>query len=487
MLSCKEKRNLSGFTLIELAIVLGVTGVLFGGLWRLLSTSNVQSRDQATANQHAQLTSAVSAYLQSPGLVTSTTGGGEGFLKNMTANEQKTLALPSSAFPAGNTNCAANLSDNPGLCNFLPPGFNVSTKNPYGQKYGIKILKDNTASGTAPATYSFMILTYDGDTIPDTSGGRISAMIGGDGGFVYNTEVCDTTPTYACGAFGGWSVAPVATYGFTASTKGHVASRTYYSSAKNAGDIWLARQYVTGDTAFQYNTMTTPLYFGGQNVTFGTSTAEAASTMSMNVQGGTITLGTTGQITGVAGTTAGSGGGRMELRGDMNGLNINALVLLRAGCTVNSGGAGSVVYNANCSPALQIYGDANVVGQLQAYGFYAANYIYSSSDERLKKNIRPLSGSLSDIMKINPVSFAYRSNDRENMGVIAQELEKIYPMLVEKQKDGYKAVAYEGLIAPLIAAVQELKKENDALRVQLHDQTARQNKLEEDLRVLQKK
>ena len=64
---CHKKYRISGFTLIELAIVLGVTGILFGGLWRLLSTSNAQMRDQATANQHAQLISAVSGYLQSPG------------------------------------------------------------------------------------------------------------------------------------------------------------------------------------------------------------------------------------------------------------------------------------------------------------------------------------------------------------------------------------------------------------------------------------
>ncbi|MFA5041515.1 MAG: tail fiber domain-containing protein [Bdellovibrionales bacterium] len=467
-----------------MAIVLGVTGILFGGLWRLLSTSNVQARDQATANQHAQLVSAVSAYLQSPGVLSSATGGGESFLKAMSNNEIKTLTLPSSAFPAGNTSCATNLPSNPGLCNFLPPGFSAATVNPYGQTYNINVLKDDTASSVAPATYSFMILTSSGDAIPDTSGGRISAMIGGDGGFVYNSAVCGTTPANACGAFGGWGVT-LSTYGFTA-TVGHIASRTYYSSSYNASDIWLARKFVTGDTTYKYNTMSTPLYFGGQNVVFGSSSIEATNTTSMNVQGGVITLGTTGQIVGTTGSTAGSGGGRIELSGNMNSSSLNALVLLKGGCTVNSGGAGSVPYSATCTPVLQLYGDANVVGQLQAYGFYAANYIYSSSDVSLKTDIKSLSGALTDIMKIRPVSFAYKANGRKNMGVIAQELEKIYPELVELQKDGYKAVAYEGLIAPLIAAVQELKRENDLLRTQMREQIMRQEKTEESLRALQK-
>ena len=44
-------KKLGGFTLIELAIVLGVVGVMAAGLWRLMSTSGQQTKDQATAQQ----------------------------------------------------------------------------------------------------------------------------------------------------------------------------------------------------------------------------------------------------------------------------------------------------------------------------------------------------------------------------------------------------------------------------------------------------
>ncbi len=54
-----------GFTLVEMAIVLGVAGLLFTGLWRLLATGNAQMRDQATASQHAQLAASINTYLQS--------------------------------------------------------------------------------------------------------------------------------------------------------------------------------------------------------------------------------------------------------------------------------------------------------------------------------------------------------------------------------------------------------------------------------------
>lgn len=42
------------------------------------------------------------------------------------------------------------------------------------------------------------------------------------------------------------------------------------------------------------------------------------------------------------------------------------------------------------------------------------------------------------------------------MGVIAQEVEKVFPELVSTDEEGHKRVAYHGLVAPLIEAVKEL-------------------------------
>ena len=127
----------SGFTLIELAIVLGVAGILFGGLWRLLSSSNQQMRDQAAASQQSQLIAAVSAYLQSPGVVTLSAGGGTGFLTQMAANATATLVLPTVSSPLAA--CAATIPANPGLCSFLPNGFISSTTNSYGQRHSTRL------------------------------------------------------------------------------------------------------------------------------------------------------------------------------------------------------------------------------------------------------------------------------------------------------------------------------------------------------------
>jgi trimeric autotransporter adhesin len=49
----------------------------------------------------------------------------------------------------------------------------------------------------------------------------------------------------------------------------------------------------------------------------------------------------------------------------------------------------------------------------------------------------------------------------EQIGVIAQEVEQVFPQVVTTDSDGYKAVNYQGLVAPLIEAVKELKTIND--------------------------
>ncbi len=58
------------------------------------------------------------------------------------------------------------------------------------------------------------------------------------------------------------------------------------------------------------------------------------------------------------------------------------------------------------------------------------------------------------------------------MGVIAQEVERDFPDLVETTPDGLKKVNYEGLVAPLIEAVKELDDRLRALEARI--ETAQQ-------------
>jgi hypothetical protein len=94
------------------------------------------------------------------------------------------------------------------------------------------------------------------------------------------------------------------------------------------------------------------------------------------------------------------------------------------------------------------------------------------SDMRLKRNIEPLQGSLDKIMQLRGVSFDWKRpvpGAGHQIGVIAQEVEKVYPEIVGNGSDGFKNVAYGNLVAPLIEAVKELKHLVDALTAKVKD------------------
>ena len=72
------------------------------------------------------------------------------------------------------------------------------------------------------------------------------------------------------------------------------------------------------------------------------------------------------------------------------------------------------------------------------------------------------------------VSFEYKDQNKyakgRNIGVIAQELQKVYPELVTQGDDGYLAVDYTHLTAILIQAVKEQQEQINILNKRLNDQ-----------------
>ena len=84
-------------------------------------------------------------------------------------------------------------------------------------------------------------------------------------------------------------------------------------------------------------------------------------------------------------------------------------------------------------------------------------YSFSNrSDRRLKKNIDSVGSSLSDILKLNPVSFNWKKNDKKSYGLIAQDVYRHIPDVVRQADDGYLSIDYISLIPFVIKAIQEL-------------------------------
>ncbi|WP_439557595.1 tail fiber domain-containing protein [Dyadobacter sp.] len=97
---------------------------------------------------------------------------------------------------------------------------------------------------------------------------------------------------------------------------------------------------------------------------------------------------------------------------------------------------------------------------------WLAGTLTQNSDLRLKHELQPLSGSLNKLTSLNGFHYLWKDKSRSQSlqtGLIAQEVEDVFPELVETNKDGYKSVNYIGFIPHLLEAVKELKEQNKEL------------------------
>ena len=117
---------------------------------------------------------------------------------------------------------------------------------------------------------------------------------------------------------------------------------------------------------------------------------------------------------------------------------------------------------------------SGTTGQIRATNDITAFY---SSDESLKENVKNIENPLEKVSQINGVTFDWTEDyikenggedkyfvRKNDVGVIAQEIEKVLPQVVATREDGIKAVKYDRIVALLIESVKELKKEIEELK-----------------------
>ena len=94
-----------------------------------------------------------------------------------------------------------------------------------------------------------------------------------------------------------------------------------------------------------------------------------------------------------------------------------------------------------------------------ASGQITASTFNATSDYRIKSNITSLDETYI-VDKLNPVTYLNKQTDKQDIGLIAHELQEIYPILVNgtKDDDSYQNVNYIGLIPVLIKEIQTLKQ-----------------------------
>jgi hypothetical protein len=116
--------------------------------------------------------------------------------------------------------------------------------------------------------------------------------------------------------------------------------------------------------------------------------------------------------------------------------------------------------NSN-APALDVRGNIAISGELIV-----------DSDQRYKQNIRSINSAADALSQLNPVIYNYNTDqfperhftEKEKMGLLAQEVEKVFPNIVSTNTAGYKAINYLELIPLLVKAIQEQQEEIKLLK-----------------------
>ena len=93
--------------------------------------------------------------------------------------------------------------------------------------------------------------------------------------------------------------------------------------------------------------------------------------------------------------------------------------------------------------------------------------ITETSARKFKDNIVPLESQLDNIGKLNPVSFNWKKDNKQDIGLIAEEVAEVYPEMVRYEEEEVTGVNYSKLTATLIKAIQEQQKQIDELKVEI--------------------
>ncbi len=441
-----------GFSLLELVIVLGVTGIIFGGLWGLLGSSSSQVRAQSSAQAYRQVIDAT----------------------------RKLLSAPTASFLAAvpaYANCSAGITLTPAQIKTYLGTSATSLALPSSDSYGALSVRAYCNNATYPnPNNDWKFSVYGVTGIDDKTGAQISALIGNEGGFVYSkaTDNCTTAataPNISCGTYNAFTVT-LTTMGIS-NGSGKVVTYSTTANYSITSAPWLARlkmaaapselNTLQADTEV-YSTGNVTIYMHGNTLDFAKTRGGATNTYGV-ITG--ISAITGGQNLDVGVTTTSNYALTLKSKGgNINLNNLNMTMTSSAGitATIAANNTFFILGGSTGTRLLSVNGSAFAL-ELQAGAFYY------QSDETLKENIRPLTDALDKIAGLRGVSFDWREAEGHkylhDIGLVAQEVQKMFPQAVAVMPGGKLGVDYPRMVAPMIEAIRTLKLENDALKARL--------------------
>lgn len=91
----------------------------------------------------------------------------------------------------------------------------------------------------------------------------------------------------------------------------------------------------------------------------------------------------------------------------------------------------------------------------------------SSSDKRLKKNIKTLDSALNTVSSLRGVTFEWKEGGGKSIGLIAQEVKEVVPDIVVADDNGYLGIKYTNIIGLLVEAIKEQQDQINTLKKQI--------------------
>jgi hypothetical protein len=116
-------------------------------------------------------------------------------------------------------------------------------------------------------------------------------------------------------------------------------------------------------------------------------------------------------------------------------------------------------YNSSATNTYQVLESGNVLNTNNSYG--------AISDQRRKENIVDATPKLEKLNQVRIVNFNIIGDGQKQIGVVAQELEQIFPGMVEEDQEGIKAVKYSVFVPMLIKSIQEQQQMIETLQAEV--------------------
>jgi hypothetical protein len=138
---------------------------------------------------------------------------------------------------------------------------------------------------------------------------------------------------------------------------------------------------------------------------------------------------------------------------------------------VNNGlqvlGGTAITGSASISSTLSV-GATAITGSASVSSTLTATTLVETSAIRYKENIQNLE-SFDNIYKLRPVSFDWKLNNNPDIGFIAEEVNELFPLLVESNEDGViEGIKYSKMVTVIVKTLQNQQQQIEELKQEIN-------------------